>query len=564
MIDIPPTPEVSELHALVIDCEFLVYDVVNLSLREMGLTDVRHAANAYYAFSLCATTQFDIIFIAFNMNSDKDGFHILEELKLNGHVTESTTVIFLSADTDTSLVHSVVELQPTDFWVKPLRKETVIRRLKTVLSVRKKLHKLHYCIAKKDYSTAIYYAERQLVDQSIEQYHPYIHREICRCLVALKEYKDCYNYYHKLLKQYNYGWVHVGLLQMALKLEKQDEVDNMINRLLNRRDTKFATYDALAQHYIEHEQYELAYTEIKEATALAPRNISRNKKSLDLARLNHDRMGQYQASVNIAKYARHSIHDSPQLQFNVIRAAIDLGCSGNNAEIRKIVNQAEADLAKLHQSYSHYKDLHEQLHIMQARLFSLRESKDKAEKLIKDHINKEMKHEVEDNLDKVKVFHEMGYREESMKILEGLKTQVAGDSFTSKVVTEYLSQEAKERGKVHFTPKQLSKMASTYYKQKRMSSAFNALSQAILVAPDNVSMAMSLLKVLVSIREEGNMSSDQMVIGQLCKKILSNVQLTEKLKTKFREYELKLPELNETYEIKKDIDDVLSNLKEVG
>ena len=68
----------------------------------------------------------------------------------------------------------------------------------------------------------------------------------------------------------------------------------------------------MAQHYIEKEDFSKAYEQIKEASKLAPRNIERNKRLWDLARLNRDKVGQFDAVRKMAKFAKNSIHDSPE------------------------------------------------------------------------------------------------------------------------------------------------------------------------------------------------------------------------------------------------------------
>ena len=146
-------------------------------------------------------------------------------------------------------------------------------------------------------------------------------------LLSLLEFKEAEVFFKELLDTYKYAWVYIGYVQSLLKQGRIDEIHDMITSLSEKPSTRFATHDMLAQYHIEHEKYDLAYEEIKKATELSPRNIERNKKSWDLARLNHDHHGQYQATKNIAKNAKNSIHDSPVLLLNVIRAGIDLACT---------------------------------------------------------------------------------------------------------------------------------------------------------------------------------------------------------------------------------------------
>lgn len=551
LIEIPAIKETHEINVLIIDDQALVHGVIKSALYELGIRNVRTAENAYYAVRLCNEHQFDIIIVAFNVKSDKDGFHLLEELKFKGHVTKSTAVIFLSAETDASLVNCVIELQPSDFWVKPLDNKKVISRLKHILAIKKKLYRLHYCMDMKEYASAIYIGERQLIDPALAQYYPHIDRLIGESLMHLMEYKDAEEFYRKLCDKYKFGWVRVALVSALLKQEKDEEAKELIEELKDRDDSKFLIYDLMAQYYIDHENYAQAYEEIKTATQLAPRNIERNKKSCTLARLNHDKMGQYIATQMMAKYAKNSIHDSPELAFNVIRAGIDLATSLSDGDSAKVMAKVDRQLMQMEDDYQG-EDMAEQLAIIKIRMLNVRDDKKKAEKILKEEVKLKAGPSVEDNLDKVKAYHELGYREESMKLLDQIKEQIAGDTFSSKVVTEYIKQESLERKEIHFTPKELSDMATEHFKNKRYVPAYMDLSKAFTLSPTNKQLAMSLLKVLVVLKDQGKLDKQQTEHAQNAIEMLSTSKLPEDQQTKLVEYidllELKAEPEEETAE----------------
>ena len=102
--------QLDKLNVLIIDDNRLVHDILKSSLYELGIKVIRCAENAYFGLRLCNEMHFHVIICAFNVQSDKDGFHLLEELKFKGHVTKTTVLIFLSSETDESLVNSILSL----------------------------------------------------------------------------------------------------------------------------------------------------------------------------------------------------------------------------------------------------------------------------------------------------------------------------------------------------------------------------------------------------------------------------------------------------------------------
>lgn len=530
----------SRLKVLLIDDNLLVHDTLKSALYDLGIQYVKCAENAYYGLRLCESTHFHIVICSFNVKSDKDGFHLLEELKFKGSVNKSTVLIFLSAETSEALVNSIVELQPDDFWVKPLAQKKVQERLIHTLQTKKQLFNMYRAIDTKNFSKVVYFADRYLLDERLQKYHSNIMRMKGEAYLSLLEFKTAEAFFQELLNTYKHAWVYLGYVKSLLKQGRIDEINGLLEKLTKNPETRFGTHDMLAQYYIEREQYDLAYEEIKKATALSPRNIERNKKSWDLARLNHDHEGQYIATRNIAQQAKNSIHDSPQLILNVIRSSIDLACTMTDDRSTKVLKQTDIYIEKLENDYDDANEFKQQLLVVKARLYNVREESDKATKLVENHVNLKASPHIEDNLDKVKVFHELGMREEAVKMLDAIRNQISGDSLTSQVINKYIEQETIERSEINFTPKQLNSMAVEHFEKKRMQPALDAIEQALRLTPNNIKLTMSLLKILIMIKQSNEFDADHERLGDDAVEMLlsssvegSGLAAIEKLKVKW-------------------------------
>ena len=495
----------SNLNVLVIDDNILVHDTMKRALYDIGIREVRCAQNAYFGLKLCREMKFHVIVCSFNVESDKDGFHLLEELKFKGFVTKRTVLIFLSTETNEALVNSIIELQPDDFWVKPLQPKKVQDRLKQTLKIKNKLFNLYHAIDAREFSKVIYYADRHLLNKDLAPLHANILRMKGDALLSLLEFKEAEVFFKELLISYKHSWVYIGYVQSLLKQGRIDEIHDMLTTLSKKPETRFATHDMLAQYHIEQEKYDLAYEEIRKAATLSPRNIERNKKSWDLARLNHDHYGQYQATKNIAKNAKNSIHDSPEILLNVIRSGIDLACTITDGSADTLLKQSETHIKQLERDYDDAHLFKEQITVSRARILNAQDQSEKAKRLVENQVSIRPTELIEDNLDKVKVYHELGMREEAMLLLESIKNQISGDSLTSQVVNKYVEQETQERSDIHFTPKQLHDMAVEHFQKKRLKPALEAVIQAIQLAPTSIKFSMSLLKIVTTMKEEDSL-----------------------------------------------------------
>lgn len=520
--------QLDQLNVLIIDDNLLVHNVLKESLFALGIREIRCAQNAYYGLRLCDEMHFHIVICAFNVKSDKDGFHLLEEMKFKGHVTKTTVLIFLSTETNESLVNSIIELQPDDFWTKPLAIKKVRTRFIATLKVKQVLFNINNAIDNKAYAKALYFADRHLLNDKLAHFHPNINRIKGESYIALRDFEEAESFYRTLLKQYKYSWVYLGYAKALLKQGRLDEIKDMIANLLDKPETRFGAHDMMAQYYIEQEEYQQAYEEIKKAMALAPRNIERNKKSWDLARLNNDHKGQYAATRNIAQQAKNSIHDSPVLLLNVIRAGIDLACATPDESANEILQQTERYIKQFEHDSQDANLFKQQLLVVKARLHNVRNEREKATTLVENHMSLQPSTVVEDNLDRVKVLHELGMREDAIDLLDAINNQIAGDSLNSQVVRRYIAQESKQREEIHFTAKELNAMAVEHFQKDRLLPALDAIEKALKLSPSNVKLLFSQLKILIKIRQEEQDTPHHLVLGEGVINMLKKLELEGK------------------------------------
>ncbi|AWB65807.1 hypothetical protein C2869_04845 [Saccharobesus litoralis] len=516
------------LNVLIIDDHTLVHSTIKRTLFDLGITNTFCASNAFYALRLCEEYKFHIVICSFNVNSDKDGFHLLEELKFKGYVSKRTVLIFLSADTEEALVNSVAELQPDDFWAKPLNHHQIETRLAYTLDIKKTLYNVYQAVDDKEYSKVVYFVERHLLNNKLKKYFPHLLRMKGEALLALREFEDAEAFYRELLETNKQSWVHLGFVRALIKQDKIEEIEDLLLTLQERIDTRFATYDLLAQYHIEHQAYEQAYDEIKKASALSPRNIERHKKLWDLARLTQDFEGQFVATRNMAKYAKNSIHESPEMYLHVIRSGIDFASTLSDGQSTKVIQQVEKSITDLEKSGFELKSIKEQMQVIQARLHNVKEQRRLAERLVDTHVSLQVNPSLEDNLDKVKVFHELGRREEAMILLDAVQNQVTSDCLTGQVVSKYVEHEVEQRGEVHFTAKQLNNMAFQFFQRNRFDSALKSLSQALQITPKSARVMLSMLKVLVAINRQEGLDVEQKQLAEELVEILSQAELNEK------------------------------------
>ena len=148
---------------------------------------------------------------------------------------------------------------------------------------------------------------------------------------------------------------------------------------------------------------------LEQAAQLAPRNLYRQQKLLQLSRLNHDYERQYKTARDMLKFARFSMYEQPDLYLNLARACIDFAVSvDEDGETNRLSKQATECLSSLRTQFPDV-DVKQQQLVIQARLQYLKDHKDKAQKMLQELDNQDVHIDnIEDALDKAKALHEVG------------------------------------------------------------------------------------------------------------------------------------------------------------
>ena len=154
-------------------------------------------------------------------------------------------------------------------------------------------------------------------------------------------------------------------------------------------------------------------------------------------------------------------------------------------------------------------------------MHNVRNEREKATKLVDNHMSLMPTSIVEDNLDRVKVLHELGMREDAIDLLAAINNQIAGDSLNSQVVRRYIAQESEQREEIHFTAKELNSMAVEHFQKNRLLPALEAIKQALKLSPKNIKLLFSQLKIMIKITQE---DQDTEELREGAEKIIAELQ----------------------------------------
>jgi len=523
---------------LIIDEQSLSQSYLRFALDELGYQDVTIADRPQIALNLCRENHYSLIICSYNQGTGKDGYQLYEELKFSGLQKHTTGIIFISAETDPTLVHSVIELQPDEFMAKPFVIKDLQVRIERVLKRKEQLRPLYQLLDAHNYSAALLYIDQQLSDVAQRKWFPLLLKLKGDILLIEKQFADAELFFKAMLAIQPFSWAKMGLVRCYLQLDKEAQAFSELETMLVRSDSRLFALDLLAELEFKQQRYQEAQQHLINAAELAPRNLLRQQKLLQLSRLNHDYEIQYRAAKDMVKFARYSIFEQPDLYLNLARASIDFALSSEDEEQNSRLNrQATLSLQNLQKQFSKH-DLSEQHQILQARLLYLQDHKDKAKALLRDlDINSPI-NSLEDALDKAKALHEIGLTDASQQLFEQI-SQYCLQQNTDPIFNAYLQQEKAERKQMQQGPRELNNSAVQMYQRGHWEQAFNAFSLAHQVMPKNAGIALNLWQTIMTSPRTLCSAKEQKRLQLECQQIIENSPLKPEQQRRYDQLKLK-------------------------
>lgn len=487
-----------DIRILVIDEQALAQNYLKFALEKLGYGSVQLTDRASLALQLCQQQQFDLIILSFNLQQGKDGFQLYEELKTRRLQSYNTGFIFISAETDPSLVHSVIELQPDEFLAKPYTIGDLQTRIERVLRRKQDLRPLHQYLDANRPEKALEELDQLLASPPSAKLIPTLLKLKGELLLQTGRASDAAQFYQSVQAVQPFGWAQIGLVRALFACEDFDAVGMMLERMSGKSDTKLVALEFQAELEFRNQSFEQAQIHLEQAVELAPRNLFRQQKLQQLSRLNHDYERQYKSARDLLKFARFSMYEQPDLYLNMARACIDFAVSmDEDAETNKLSKQATETLNQLRSNFPQ-SDTHEQQTVLQARLHYLKDQKDKALKILEtmDEVPLNIT-SLEDALDRAKALHEVGLTQASKRWFEKI-AEFCRQQSADPYLQTYLLQEQQERAELTTAPRELNNIAVMHYQHGNWQAALGAFEHAFRLLPRNAGIALNLLQSMLT------------------------------------------------------------------
>jgi CheY-like chemotaxis protein len=512
---------------LIVDDQALAKGYMKYSLEELGFSDITYVDKINLALTTLRSQRFDLIICSYNLKREQDGYYFYDEIKTNGELPLSTAFVFISADTNSDLVQSIIELQPDDFLAKPFTVKDLDRRLSRVLARKKALSDVYLCIEKNQYVRALSEVELFLGNPKHSEFFPLALKIKGEMLTASGNFQQAKNFYLAILKVQTFTWAQLGLVNSYLHLNEDESAEKLVLRLAFKPDSQLAAYDLLTALQIKQNDFDTALECVMMATEISPRSIRRHKTAMDLSRITHDYETQFEAAKKIVRFAKNSIHDKPENYLNVARSGIDYAMTTEAKDTERLIKQAKEYVRQLKQAFPKA-DVQEQMKVVNARILYIQDEKDNALALLNMLDEDSWDNEgVDALLDKAKIFHDVGLHERSQAVLNQIEERCKSNSEHSEIFSHYINQEKEEKSAIKFSSKDLNNTAVGYFQKGDIDNAMEVFTQAFTIMPKNTSIALNLMQAISSKAAKLGITSISRPMLKQCIKTIENSTLNE-------------------------------------
>jgi DNA-binding response OmpR family regulator len=518
-----PPVAAAQRRILIIEPQPLAQNYLRFALERLGFQQLTFVERANAALELCSKSIFDLIICAFDLQEGKDGFQLCQELKSRQLQPPHTGIIFLSAETDTGLVHSVLELQPDEFLAKPFLINELQQRINRVFSRKQWLSPVLDLLAAQQVDTALALLDQMLVDADYRKARPVLLRFKGDLLLDQRQFAKAQQWFEAILQQQPYPWARIGLVKALHAQPQQPAMLEQLMQLSANAESRLFALEAQADIAYAQGDVALSLQLLDEACQLAPRNLWRQQKILQLSRLNHDYERQYQAARDLVKFGRHSMHEHPAMYLTLARACLDFANSQEDAPLQSRLNRQLNDCFQHLRRRFPDQDTSIQQQVLQARLLYVQDQKHKALRLMEKLPDEPHPIEsIEDVIDQAKAYHEVGLSQLATHWLQ--QAMPAAQHIEDALLRDYLQQELQERSSLSRPPKELNNIAVMHYQQGNWQAALQAFRHAFQLLPRHSGIALNLLQSILTAPHNALPATEQQQLIQACIRVLSQTE----------------------------------------
>lgn len=334
--------------ALVVDSALATRRALQDQLSQLGSKAVIFASSVSEVEQHLASREFALIVCEYQLEGDRNGQQLLEDLRVNKKLAWSTAFMMVTGERSYGNVVAVAEFEPDDYLIKPFTASTLSDRVVRVFNRKARLSAAYRAMFDGQYS------EIPAICEDLESKFPQYLNELERMRVESFFRSGQYDRTEKelieKLEKTPKPWMQLLLAKVNLEKKQFDNANDMLTEVVKTNPEYLAASDLFAEVLWEQNRPAEALEILEKMGAKALSSTTRLRKLADLAVRIGDNTRSKNYLTKVIDRSRNTslsqIHDYLQLSKIYVKEGRHEEAEKLTAKMRTTVNSSELDLAR--------------------------------------------------------------------------------------------------------------------------------------------------------------------------------------------------------------------------
>lgn len=288
----------------------------------MGTSTVVIESDGELGIKHCKHRDVDVVVCNLHLGiSRRNGFEVLEELRLKGHIKPTTVFVIITGDNSRSMVLSSLERHPDDYIIIPFSQQQLQQRLARAYRKRQALRAIYEAIAVDQYQRAADYCEQELNRGST--FAQNCHEILIQIYWKTRQFHQAQAMATALKREYKYPWLDTALAQTALFMADYHAAIDDAKAAIASSENNVDAFDIIAEAALELGDGVMAMTYIEQAVKLAPHSIWRLQRMAKIARFNGDLDTAVTCNRRIWEESKRGVYRNLRFACHYIRSLLE-------------------------------------------------------------------------------------------------------------------------------------------------------------------------------------------------------------------------------------------------
>lgn len=357
----------SELKVLIIDDAPIVITSLRTMLLKLGFLEanVLSSKSPRTAVFMAGRQKFDIFICDYNFGKNLNGKQVFEELRHYKLLKQEAVFILVTGENSSYVVHSILELRPDEYILKPFNILTLQERLTSAISRKHALKALYQ--AERDGNAELGLTLCDDLEPFYAEYYFVIQKFRGDFLTHLRRFDHAREVYLEALEHKDFDWAKIGLANALQQTGREVEAAQVIQDLLASAPNNVRARGAAASISLSNNSVPEAILHLQIANQIVPGHSERESVLANLCLSVGDvftALERYRLYVEINK---ETYRNNQQMHLNLIRILLYSVRQAEPEQRAPLLLEAKAMLKGLYEKGQH-EEIMPQLELVAAHL----------------------------------------------------------------------------------------------------------------------------------------------------------------------------------------------------